>query len=1348
MCSSGVFIYETEDSEITYLAVHVTKPPRLENETRFFNSDISTKNSVYSLKNLKNADTTYVFTIDMTTGGMCFYGLPNIDLFPSPTRAWESLSSLHKMKVGMPKYLGSHLIGATIEGNTLYILSVEEKEEVAIIFDQPIYRIKKTNVYTISWDQKGVYSTTSNSLSTNKSNSQSSPTTPTPEFLEFEINKCHYFSPTLDLSSPFPYPRHKIDHNYFCWNKRFVKIFEEVAAFQCCIVLLQGTVLSMNDCKNCNSDNIIYILKRSSSNSGTRYLARGMNEDDQEPANECECELIFVDNKKRYYSHSWRRGSPPIFWGTDANLFTQKNIVNKKANESSSYGKTHVYFLQDIFVRFDVRKCHVISFLKNVGTEKDINDAYEASINEVNHNFSQLLPRPNSNTNANTNVNDFICNINFTRFFFDNIESKNVVEYFIEQLMNEVQSVHFNQVTLNAEYHKDKSYVFHDHQDMVYRFNCADSLDRTNVGTFAFAIILTSKYANDFGLSFRKGSRAVWFEPFKFLKPSVINFLCKAFTKGGNIVSKMYANTAANRNSLIKQFFVPEDNEEDFKVHNDVVNIFWRNINSIMFDKKRQHLIFQWLDSDAFRRKRFSLDQQHIGFYQLITHEANKARDNSIDDLSEKTKVKRPSFVANDEGLYFIDESILSDVEKCFVLSTQNLSTNEVCVVFPEPVVVCAVSFLIIPQTRARKTPSFDLFISDQIADRESYLTGSRVTFMHGISLPIFIDNNGYQAKKWVTYDLIEIAKRSSQFPLDPESLRLSRFAKIRFNINSDYKTKKFDIANIKFSVKVPSNPRTLLFLKGHPPDISVIEEVYRNPLNINSSSYMEDLLQIEKKRTEKGISNYHRNNILVARGINPWNYDFPSQFLLKKNAKRCLICKSRFTEKNRPLYFISHKLLPQFFIEYNDFIRKYNISVNIDENSSIADNTQKIIEMMNLQFVRVCNACKDKLVVLSGDQEKLLTDTVFVKVDVTKEKLIRNFKAFPLIPNTTTKSVNDNDNEIANSKIIEDFTFTLNSNHVRIFNPPAGLVTKSKNDNDNDDDDSDDKTELFQQIKQLTKSLNTDVDVQVKGKRIIIGMSFVSYFHPSKITLTLNKIIQPSNQANLKVMILMKIPNSESQSYIEKTALRSNDRLSYTVTNFNDGPIKFFDLIIDNEDGFDKKKLIEVSIKRIMIHGKFELLKLFNYPYSHSNSTTNLDQKLFPVNLPKFIDNKNLLGSKVNGWDDQTRTQKIPFNNKESNVIIFKPFKNADKNLPMSLIIAYYDEDDSITYCESLIVPSWIGRYGNSNTPQLTISNENDTSDQFIFPIKATMNASYILIFYLDRMKIMVPYKVALAKV
>lgn len=1336
MPSSSVFIYETEDSEILYLVVHVEKPPALENEKYYFNSNIIVQNTIYSIENsTTNHDTTYAFTIDMTTGGLCFYGLPNIDIFPSPKKAWEKLSSIHKMKPGMPVFLGTHLIGVTIERNTLYIVCVKEKEEIGVIFNQPIYKIKKTNFYNISWDQKGVYSNHINHH-LNPSNYKK------PEFLEFDINENHFFCPTLDMSSPFPYQKNRINNNVFCWNKRFLKIFEEVGALQCCIIILQGTVFSMNDCRTCFSDNILFVLKRSSSNSGTRYLARGMNEEEQEPANECECEMIFIKDQNQYFSHAWRRGSPPIFWGTDATLFTTKNVVNKERNEMSSYGKTHFYFLQDIFVRFDVKKCHVISLLKNDGSEKDINDAYEESVTKLNLNFQQFHSRMNENENDDDdddNGDDFF-KIVFTRFNFDEIESDHVINHFIRQMIDEIQSIQFTQIDFN----EGENFECKKHQNIICRFNCADSLDRTNVTSFALGVMLTSKYANDHAPSFRKSSSSSWTDPFNYLHSSVINFLCKIFTKSGDIASKMYANTSANRSYLIKNFFIPDKNDDDIEINNDVVNIVWRQINSVIFDKKRQEMIFEWLNSESFRRKRFVLDYQHIGFYQFVTNEFEKLQksiranpnnnnnnNNSNNDNnnnnSNNNNSNNNNSIDGSQSFHFIDESIFSSVEKCFVLSTQSLSANEVCVVFPEPVVVCSVSFLVVPQKSIQNVPSFDLFISDQISDRDTFISGSNTTFMHHINLPTFIDNNGNYEKRWVTYDLIYIAKKSSQFPLDPETLRFSRFAKIRFNMNSNKKDNEVYISNIKFAVKIPTNPKTLLFLKGHPPSVDMINQTYETEIDINSDSYISNLLEIERDRIEKGISDYHRNNTLISKGINPWIYDFPSQILVSKSENKCMICGSKFNDKQQPLYFVSHKFIPQFVIEFNDFIKKYNVPIPLDcDFSSSTESTQKIIEMLGLHFVKVCNNCVQKLIIYYDDQEKILTDTVFIKVNPTKEKVTRNFKVFPQILNDKIQNSNN------------EFYFVFNSNQCRVFNCPNGIISNAS---------------------QINECFSNDSDIRIKNRKIVIGISFISFAQINKLKLSLNEIFKPNEYGQLKVSLLLKIPNQESHQngnfkLIEKVASNDQEKLVFEFSDFPENLVKFFDLIIEDFSTKDeiqnmKKEEIEISLKRIEITGRFDLLNSHNSPYKDEHRNESLIQRpQVQIDLPSSI----LSLIRIPGWNEQTRTQKVLFDDEKNyNSIVFRPSEmKPDKKLPISLIIAYYDNDDIICYFESLIIPNWYKKYNSSDSifdGNYTLS-ENDTNNQFIFPIREMANIKYILIFYLDRIENIAPYRVTLARI
>lgn len=102
----------------------------------------------------------------------------------------------------------------------------------------------------------------------------------------------------------------------FCWNKRFLLPFIEYHCLSSCVVVLQGAVFSMSNDPTA-IENIFYIIKRSANFPDTRYNARGLKTP-IDPANECEAELIFLKDG-RYYSQSWRRGSPPVFWQTQLN---------------------------------------------------------------------------------------------------------------------------------------------------------------------------------------------------------------------------------------------------------------------------------------------------------------------------------------------------------------------------------------------------------------------------------------------------------------------------------------------------------------------------------------------------------------------------------------------------------------------------------------------------------------------------------------------------------------------------------------------------------------------------------------------------------------------------------------------------------------------------------------------------------------------------------------------------------------------------------------------------------------------------------------------------------------------
>jgi hypothetical protein len=177
--------------------------------------------------------------------------------------------------------------------------------------------------------------------------------------IQFPLDGMHFYCDTYDITRPFPSSHPVTDYNpEFCWNDALASPFERVGLREWCVVLLQGVAISR--CHSCEQTfpetevapgkvpgllqpkpqpevvsapvdgeriYICLITRKSRINPGTRYTARGLNEEGG-PGNECECEFImwkFIPSSPLpsvqtgtvfWYSYCWRRGTVPLWWKT------------------------------------------------------------------------------------------------------------------------------------------------------------------------------------------------------------------------------------------------------------------------------------------------------------------------------------------------------------------------------------------------------------------------------------------------------------------------------------------------------------------------------------------------------------------------------------------------------------------------------------------------------------------------------------------------------------------------------------------------------------------------------------------------------------------------------------------------------------------------------------------------------------------------------------------------------------------------------------------------------------------------------------------------------------------------
>ncbi|TVU20942.1 hypothetical protein EJB05_30548 [Eragrostis curvula] len=152
------------------------------------------------------------------------------------------------------------------------------------------------------------------------------------ELADLDIDGKYYFCETRDITRPFP-SRMTIQEpdEEFVWNEWLSKPFRDIGLPGHCVILLQGFAESRNFVgTGQQGGSVALIARRSRLHPGTRYLARGLNACSG-TGNEVECEqLVWTPRTGSqcvpFSSYIWRRGTIPIWWGAEI-----KNAVSVEA---------------------------------------------------------------------------------------------------------------------------------------------------------------------------------------------------------------------------------------------------------------------------------------------------------------------------------------------------------------------------------------------------------------------------------------------------------------------------------------------------------------------------------------------------------------------------------------------------------------------------------------------------------------------------------------------------------------------------------------------------------------------------------------------------------------------------------------------------------------------------------------------------------------------------------------------------------------------------------------------------------------------------------------------------------
>jgi hypothetical protein len=353
-------------------------------------------------------------------------------------------------------------------------------------------------------------------------------------FSAFQLIGNHYFCQTYDLTQLFPSVS---GHNpEFVWNRKWIDPFRRIGLAHCCCSLIQGIAITSSFIGHTLT--VTYLVRRSAANSGTRYNSRGLDAKNN-AGNEVECELIIVD-QNRFWSHGWRRGSPPIRWRTE--LKTKLSKPTHRVDNDCTRG-TLEYF-EKLRSTLNIRQIRVISLLETSPgkSEVGLHNALKQAVEDIGIPFIAF--------DANRILEER-----------GSIGCQQEFEQMIEPLIDLATGT-VDPVLLESP------------QGSLNRYNCADSLDRTNLVTFYLSIVCMKRW----------GAGQL-----------MIDFLAKAFLASGNIVSILSTNTDAIKVEAIRAFApsIPP-------AQSDAAVTLERRLQNVAFDPIRNEALLFFAYPPAF----------------------------------------------------------------------------------------------------------------------------------------------------------------------------------------------------------------------------------------------------------------------------------------------------------------------------------------------------------------------------------------------------------------------------------------------------------------------------------------------------------------------------------------------------------------------------------------------------------------------------------------------------------------------------------------------------------------------------------------------------------------------------
>ncbi|MCO5576196.1 hypothetical protein L7F22_030004 [Adiantum nelumboides] len=468
----------------------------LDSSERFIVSTLSTRND------------TQVISIDPTTGELTYRDTDGLDKFSSEGDALHYITAGTRWLVKSTVYARA-ILGYIVIGNVSLLL-------VATKLKTSVQQLPGGGTVCLVEESQWIKVPLRNSQPLSKIESKNMT-----ELQEVDIDNMYYYCETRDITRPFPSAHLATDPDReFVWNEWLSKPFKSLGLQNHCVALLQGFVDSgmFTDGRG-QQVMVTLIARRSRLHPGTRYLARGLN-GAFSTGNEVECEqlvwpIIFSSDKSIPFSvYVWRRGTVPIWWKAEIKSTVAEAEIS--VNEQDPYRGADLYFSR-LGLRYGVPHSTVasrekksvvplvcINLLKNgPGKPESV----------LSHHFQKCVDYVNGLDKPTVGMEIVLMHYDWhTQIKL--LGDSGTVDGLWQLLKPHAPVIGFKVgcFSLSDKRRMSKAtvvpnttvmggvYTISSTQKGVMRFNCADSLDRTNAASYFSALQVLVEQCRQLGL--------------------------------------------------------------------------------------------------------------------------------------------------------------------------------------------------------------------------------------------------------------------------------------------------------------------------------------------------------------------------------------------------------------------------------------------------------------------------------------------------------------------------------------------------------------------------------------------------------------------------------------------------------------------------------------------------------------------------------------------------------------------------------------------------------------------------------------------------------------------------------